>query len=367
MPEETPSPAPQRLLSLDALRGFDMFWILGFGGVLEALAQRYLPGTWAGNLILTQLDHVEWEGFHFEDLIFPLFLFIAGVSMTLALPKRLQRDGMGATVRHLVARALIIFVIGVIYSGGLSEGFDKIRWLGVLQRIGVASAIAGMLSLVLQVRGLIITTIGILVGYFLMLKFIPVPGFGAGDFAEGHNFADYIDKLWLPGRPYKGLDHDPEGILSTLPAIATGLLGVLAGKALNSSLSTRKKVLELIVVGAAVMTLGWLWEPFFPVVKKVWSSSFVLVAAGWSSILLGVFYGIVDGLQWKRWAAPCVWVGANPIFLYLVSGMGFFHDIAVRLVGHPGSAWVWIGSVANFMLMLLTARWLYKRGIYIRI
>ena len=365
---ETPStPAPQRLVSLDALRGFDMCWIVGLGGVVESLAERYFPATVPGQLIKTQFEHVEWEGFHFEDLIFPLFLFIAGVSMTLALPKRLERDGMAKTVLHLIARALIIFVVGVIYSGGFSDGRDNVRWLGVLQRIGTASAIAGMLSLVLQTRGLIVATIGLLVGYFLLLKYIPVPGFGPGDFAEGHNFADYIDKLWLPGRPYKGLDHDPEGILSTLPAIATALLGILAGKGIQTSASTTKKVIELILIGAALLSLGWICEPFFPVIKKVWSSTFVLVAGGWSAIILGVFYGIIEGLGWKRWATPFIWVGANPIFLYLASGLGFFHKISGSIIGHQHQDWSWLGSATTFLLMLLTARWLYKQRVFIRI
>ena len=377
MPEAAPSPAPQRLLSLDALRGFDMFWILGFGGLLESLAQRYFPEAPMGKLILTQLDHVEWEGFHFEDLIFPLFLFIAGVSMALALPKRVARDGKCRTVGHLILRALVIFIVGVIYSGGLSHGkpqdswmdvLHQVRWLGVLQRIGVASAAAGMLSLFLRSRGLLIAAATLLIGYFLMLKFIPVPGFGAGDFAEGHNLADYLDKLWLPGRPYKGLDHDPEGILSTLPAIATALLGMVAGRGLSSPASLGRKVGELLLVGAAMVALGWLWAPWFPVIKKIWTSSFVLVAGGWSAILLGLFYWVIDGIKTRQpIVRPFVWVGANPIFLYLVSGLEFFREIAHRIVGHPQGEWAWVVSLTTFLLMLLTARWLYKNRVYIRI
>ncbi|MDB6118726.1 MAG: hypothetical protein JWO08_2507 [Verrucomicrobiaceae bacterium] len=367
MSEASSSLSPQRLVSLDALRGFDMCWILGLGGVVENLSSRFIPGTKLADLIKTQFDHVEWEGFHFEDLIFPLFMFIAGVSMAIALPKRLERDGKAKTVRHLIARAVIIFVVGVIHSGGLSEGWDHIRWLGVLQRIGVASAVAGLLSLVLHPRGLILTTIGLLVGYYLLLTQTNVPGFGKGDFEEGHNLTDYFDKLYLPGRAYLGLDHDPEGFLSTLPAIATALLGVLGGKGLQCSASLSKKVLGLILVGAALTALGWLWEPYFPVIKKIWSSSFVLVAGGWSAIFLGVFYGIIDGLNWKGWATPFVWVGANPIFLYLASGMGFFHRITTNLVGHPGAGWAWVVSLVTFLLMLLTARWLYKQRVFIRI
>jgi predicted acyltransferase len=370
MPEQPPSPTPQRLVSLDALRGFDMCMILGLagdGGVIQRLSQRFFPNTWLGRTIETQFEHVEWEGFHFEDLIFPLFLFLAGVAMTIALPKRLERDGRAKTFLHLAARALIIFLVGVIYSGGLSEGLDKVRWLGVLQRIGVASAVAGALSLVLQTRGLIVATVSLLAGYFLMLKFIPVPGFGAGDFTEGHNLADYIDKLWLPGRAYLGLDHDPEGFLSTLPAIATALLGILAGKGLQCQASPSKKVLEFIVVGAALVSLGWLWEPYFPVIKKIWTSSFVLVAGGWSAILLGVFYGLIEGLNWKRLAIPFVWVGANPIFLYLVHGMGGFRRVTMAITGHPAKDWLWIVAVVEFALVLLAARWLYKQRVFIRI
>ncbi|MDB6139694.1 MAG: hypothetical protein JWO94_2766 [Verrucomicrobiaceae bacterium] len=393
MAEALSSPAPQRLVSLDALRGFDMCWILGLGGVVENLSARFIPGTPVAEVIKTQFDHVEWEGFHFEDLIFPLFLFIAGVSMAIALPKRLARNGKAKTLGHLAARAAIICVVGVIYSGGLSEGWDHVRWLGVLQRIGIASAVAGALFLVLQTRGLVAATVAILAGYYLLLTQIDVPGFGKGDFAEGHNLTDYLDKLYLPGRAYLGLDHDPEGFLSTLPAIATALLGVLAGKGLQCSASVSKKVVELILIGAALIALGWLWEPYFPVIKKIWSSSFVLVAGGWSAIFLGVFYGIIDGLAGTRWAtpplkvdsnasvqgalhpggfakrlaSPFVWVGANPIFLYLASGLGFFHQITTNIVGQPGAGWSWVVSLVNFLLMLLTARWLYKQRVFIRI
>lgn len=366
MASDSPSSSAQRLVSLDALRGFDMCWILGLGGVFEALAKQFIPGTALAQLIDTQFKHVNWEGFHFEDLIFPLFLFIAGVSMPLALPKRVARDGRIGAMKHLIIRALIIFVLGVIYSGGMSKGFDNIRWMGVLQRIGIASAVAGMLSLVLQTRGLVVATISLLISYWLMLKFIPVPGLGAGDFTEGHNLTNYLDKIWLPGRKYNG-DHDPEGILSTIPAIATALLGVLAGRWIISPATVGRKALMLIMAGVVLLCIGWAWSPFFPVVKKLWSSSFVLVAGGWSAILLGVFYYVIDGLNWKRWTTPFVWVGANPIALYLASGLGFFKALSDRLAGHPEGAWSCLVPVASFAVMLLTAGWLYRRGIYIRI
>lgn len=355
-----------RLVSLDALRGFDMCWILGMGGVLQGVLNRFVPGSGFTTMVSTQLDHVAWEGFRFYDLIFPLFLFIAGVSMAIALPRRLQKEGHASAVKHLLARALILVLIGVLFSGGLRDGWEKIRWLGVLQRIGIASAAAGMISLWLGWRGLVATVIGLLAGYHALLAFVPVPGFGAGDYAEGHNLTNYLDSIWLPGRKYDG-DHDPEGLLSTLPAIATALIGILAGKWLAGSTTASRRVLGLIGAGVVMIALGWVWHPFFPVIKKIWSSSFVLVAGGWSAVLLGVFYGIVDVRGWKGWTTPFVWVGANPITLYVCAGLGFFRTVTERLVGHPGKEWAWVVSCVSFSLLLVVARWLYKRGIFIKV
>jgi predicted acyltransferase len=356
----------QRLVSLDALRGFDMCWILGMGGVVAALLKQFASESVITGVVTTQLEHAAWDGFRFYDLIFPLFLFIAGVSMAIALPRRLEREGHAGAVRHLIGRALILVALGVFFSGGLKDGWEKIRWLGVLQRIGIASAVAGMFSLWLGWRGLLITVITLLGGYCLLLGLVPVPGIGAGDFAEGRNLTNYLDSIWLPGRKYDG-DHDPEGLLSTLPAIATALLGLLAGKWITSGAAASRKVLGLIGAGVVMIALGWCWHPFFPIIKKIWSSSFVLVAGGWSVVLLGVFYWIVDVRGWQRWTTPFVWVGANPITLYVCSGLGFFRTISERLVGHPGKEWAWVSACVTFALMLTVARWLWKRGIFIKV
>lgn len=356
----------QRLLSLDALRGFDMCWILGLGSAVIAVLKHFLPGSKITEVIVDQLEHVDWAGFHFEDLIFPLFLFISGVSMSIAVPKRVARDGKAATVRHLLARAAIIFFLGVIFSGGFANGIDKVRWLGVIQRIGVASAIAGILSMWFGVRGLLTWTVTLLLGYWALLALVPVPGVGTGVFDEGKNLTNYLDSIWLPGRKYDG-DHDPEGMLSTLPAIATALLGLLAGLWLKKDHAVTRKAVGLIVGGAVLLALGWAWHPFFPVVKKLWSSSFVLVAGGWSAILLGVFFWIVDGIGWRSWCTPFVWVGANPISLYLASGMGAFRAVNERFVGGLPKDMKWIAAITAFALMLMTARWLYRRGILLRV
>jgi predicted acyltransferase len=360
------TPSPQRLVSLDALRGFDMCCILGLTAAVEAVLGRFLPASPLTAVLKDQFAHVPWAGLHFEDLIFPLFLFISGAAMAFSVPKRLEREGRAGVIRHLLVRALVIFALGVIYSGGLSRGWDQIRWLGVIQRIGIASAVAGLLSLWLDARGLLIATAVLLVGYWLLMAFVPVPGFGAGDFTEGHNLANYLDSIWLPGRKYDG-DHDPEGILSTLPAIGTALLGLVAGTWLCRDMEPRRKVAGLLLAGIVLVAAGWAWHPFFPVVKKLWSSSFVLVTAGWSAVLLAAFFWIIDVRGFRRWCEPFVWVGANPITLYLAAGMGAFRTVNQRLVGPLPADWAWVGSLTTFALMLLTARWLYRRGIFLRV
>lgn len=343
-----------------------MCWILGLAAVLTKMLERAFPEYKMAADIAEQFEHVTWDGFRFYDLIFPLFLFLSGVSLAIAVPRRVGRAGRGAAARHLLARALIIFVLGVIFSGGLKDGWDHIRWLGVLQRIGIASAVAGLLSLWLGTRGLSIAAAVLLIGYYLLLRFVPVPGVGAANFAEGMNLTNYLDSIWLPGRKYNG-DHDPEGILSTLPAIATALLGLLAGRWITCAASPTRKVVGLIIAGTVMLALGWAWHPFFPVIKKIWSSSFVLVAAGCSALLLGVFYALVDVHGWRRGLAPFMWVGANPIALYLCSGFGFFRTISERLIIKPAPPFDWLPSAMTFAVMLATAWWLHRRKIFLRV
>jgi predicted acyltransferase len=193
-----------------------------------------------------------------------------------------------------------------------------------------------------------------------------VPNIGAGNFAEGMNLTNHLDSIWLPGRKYDG-DHDPEGILSTIPAIATALLGLLAGKWLTIPASPWRKVSLLAAAGLLMLALGWAWHPYVPVIKKLWTSSFVLVAAGWSTLLLALFYTLIDVLGWRRGLAPFLWVGANPIALYLCSGFGFFQIISERLATAPPPPYDWLPSAITFALMLATAQYLHRRQIFLKV
>jgi predicted acyltransferase len=376
-PHESPSTvvhAPSsRLVSLDALRGFDMLWITG-GGLLGAALRAFGSDSNAAPLAL-QLQHVKWEGFHFEDLIFPMFVFIAGVSLVFSLPKMVVKDGFGGAVRRIFSRTVILFALGIFVSGGFSRGFDDVRWLGVLQRIALAYCGASLLSLWLKPRGLIAATLVLLGGYWALLTFVPVPMFGAGDFNEGHNLTNYLDRMYLPGRRYD-VDHDPEGLLSTLPAIASCLIGVLAGLWLKGEAKPGRKALVLAICGAVFVGLGWAWSPWFPVIKKLWTSSFVLVAAGWSAMLLAVFYWIIEIRGWRRWAEPFVWIGLNPIIIYVGGNMIEWPKIAARFTGgdlqkwlnfsaHPGAGDLLTAFVAMGFSFLL-AWFLHRRKLYLR-
>ena len=368
--QSSPASSP-RLQSLDALRGFDMFWIIGadaIGGALHGF-QGGAPGRW----LAWQLDHVAWAGFHAYDLIFPLFVFMAGVAVPLSLDKMLANGGRRAALSRVARRTALLFVLGLFYYGGLAE---PVRLLGVLQRIALCYGAASVLYLYVRPRGLVAVAAGLLVGYWVLLRFVPVPGFGAGDFAEGHNLTNWIDAHYLPLRKWDG-DHDPEGLLSTLPAVASALLGVLASLWLRDAVRRPAvRAWGLIAGGAALVALGWAWGVDFPVIKKLWTSSFVLVAGGWSAVLLGTFYLVIDVWSVRGWAVPFVWVGCNPLAIYLISNVVDFEKLAERFAGGPvatalNAAWPGLGGLVLALLgaalCFALCGWLYRRKIFLRI
>jgi predicted acyltransferase len=364
-----------RLMSLDALRGFDMLWILGGDSIGHALAHAHTAGGLA--LLATQLNHVAWEGFRFYDLIFPLFVFIVGVSLVFSLSKLREQEGAAVAVRRIVRRTLLLYLLGVLYYGGWQNGWDSVRWVGVLQRIALCYGAAGLLFLWCRPRTLLLWCAMLLLGYWALMCFVPVPEVGAGNFSEGKNLANWIDAQYLPGRKWDG-NHDPEGLLSTLPAIATCLLGVFAGLLLRDSRwSPQEKTGWLLVAGVAGVGLGFLWGLQFPVIKKIWTSSYVLVAGGFSAMLLASFYWLIDVRQWRRWAQPFVWIGLNPITIYLLGNVIAFDDIAARVLGGPVAEFVntsvaegWgevIISAGGILLAVGVCWFLHRRRLYLRL
>jgi len=373
-PAEPLAPRPPRLLSLDALRGFDMLWIVGGDAVGIALGR--LVGGGPGRVLVEELDHAAWAGFHFYDLIFPTFVFMAGAAIPFSLDRMVATAGRPQAIARILRRVLCLVLLGILYYGGLSTPLAGIRLLGVLQRIGLCYGAAALLYLYLRPRGLAVTAAALLVGYWALLRFVPVPDFGAGDFAEGHNLTNWIDSRYLPLRKWDG-DHDPEGLLSTLPAVASCLLGVFAGLWLRApGPSGPRRGWLLVAGGVALVLLGSAWGLEFPVIKKIWTSSFVLVAGGWSAVLLGTFYLVIDVAQARAWAWPFVWVGCNPLALYLATNVIDFGRLAERLVGggvaqhldalHPGLGDLGLAVVLVALCFALCG-FLYRRKIFLRL
>jgi len=367
-------PASPRLLALDALRGFDMLWIVGADALGGAFA--HLKGGWPARVAAEQLDHVPWAGLHCYDLIFPLFVFLVGVAIPFSLDKLTAAGSRREALRRIVRRTALLYLLGLFYYGGLAAGFDHLRLLGVLQRIALCYGAASLLYLYVQPRGLVAVTATLLVGYWALLTFVPVPGFGPGDYAEGHNLANWIDAHWLPLRKWDG-DHDPEGILSTLPAIATCLLGVFAGRCLRDPMrGERSRVAVLALTAVALLVAGYAWGLQFPLIKKIWTSSFVLVAGGWSMLLLAGFYLVCDHWKVRGWAQPFAWVGANALTIYLVSNVVDFGRLSERFAGGTVAQWLdalWPGcgglvlALVSIVLCFWLCRFLYQRRIFLRL
>jgi len=418
------SPIPsRRLLSLDALRGFDMFWILGADGIAYALhGMSQNPVT---NFFNYELDHAVWDGFHFYDLIFPMFVFMVGVSLVFSLGKIIETHGRGEAVKRIVRRSILLFLFGIFYNGGLSHAWPGVRIMGVLQRIAMAYFFCGLMFCWLKPRAMVAVCVALLLGYWALLAWVPIRDiqldkpslakvaeqtgdvadtaifkkggrsvraetyaaaqklfyatktYTTGKYLPGLNLTNHIDFEYLRGSKYDGF-YDPEGFLSTMTGIATCLLGVFTGLLMrNTELSDRQKLVRLVAFGVAGVVIGWTWNIEFPVIKKIWTSSYVLVAGGYSTLLLAAFYWIIDVLKFQKWCQPFVWIGMNPITLYLISSLGTFDDVAQHLCGGSvekffndhvadGSGDL-VTTMMSLFLAFCLARFLYKRKIFLRV
>jgi predicted acyltransferase len=353
-------------MSLDALRGFDMFWIVGGDYLVRSLPK--IQDSASTRALAGQMEHCEWAGFHFYDLIFPLFVFIVGISIPFSVPGMIARAGRARAIKRIVIRSVILFLLGVLYMGGVAQGFKNVYFAGVLHRIAVAYFFAALLFCFLQSRNLVAVCAGLLVGYWALMTFIPVPGVGHPDLSvPGKNLAHYIDDLYLPGRKFEGT------ILSTMAAVANCLLGVFAGLLLRrDNLSPDQKFLYLFTGGLCGLSLGIGWAQFFPVIKLLWTSSYVLISCGIGALLMAGFYYVIEMRNAQRWAQPFVWLGMNAITIYLAASILKFHPLAARFVG--GDIARLCGRFDEFVLALATLAlvfwfvyFLYRRKIFLRL
>jgi len=404
LPSEVPAgvlpcvvaPASARLVSLDALRGFDMLWIMGLDEVLRSLVAA--SGNASLGWIPQQLEHLEWEGFHFYDLIFPLFLFLIGVAIPYSLGKRLARgDSRARIYGHILARVAILVVLGMMVNGNLLT-YDPSQFelsYSVLQMLALGYLVAAVLFLNLPLRGQVIATALMLVGYWALLAFVPGPGHEMGKFQSGCNLGDWVtDYLVGPWR-WQGQEVQVGWILGILGHASTAMLGVFAGELLRSSQPDVRKIQWLVGLGigcllAGVFWCGWVaqawryvtlfgvnwadWPVWFPIIKRRWTSTYVLYAGGWSYLLLALFYLMIDVWKLRGWALVFVVIGSNSIFAYICWQLG---HRALRQAGevfvgglkpYVGPAWyeaiAWAGASAALWLLLW---WLYRNRTFIRV
>ncbi|HVP90343.1 MAG TPA: DUF5009 domain-containing protein [Terriglobales bacterium] len=318
-----------RVASLDALRGFDMFWIIGGDAVC-----RTLPGIkdvpWT-RFLARQVEHNAWAGFTFYDLIFPLFLFIIGAVMPFSLLKRAESgESRKRLVLHVLKRSAVLVLLGLLAGGLLKLDFANMRWTGVLQRIGVCYLLVSLLVLSTKKRTQAGVFVAVLLVYWAALALVPVPGHGAGNMTPEGSLHSYIDQKVLPGRisaEYYG-PGDSLGVLSTPTAACSLLLGVFAGYWLRSGRGGRRKALGLAAAGLACLAVGGLWSLAFPIIKHIWTSTYVLWAGGWCLLLLALFYWVIDVRGRSKWAFFFVVIGVNAILVYFGQEVVGFDSIS---------------------------------------
>lgn len=357
----------QRLTSLDAFRGATI--------ALMVLVNN--PGD--GSHTYAPLQHAEWHGWTLTDTVFPSFAWIIGVAITLALQRRLEAGTPRSRLFAQIARrSAIIFALGLFVYAFPDFDFSTMRILGVLQRLAICYFVTSVLFLTTSIRGQITVLAALLAAYWLIMAFAPVPGVGAGYLDVERNFAHYVDRLILGAHNYSGTKTwDPEGIVSTLPAIGTTILGLLAGHILRLKRGLAERTTWLYLTGSILITAGLILNQWLPINKKLWTSSFTLFMAGLDYIAFAGLLWVVDGLGWKRWAKPFVILGMNAIAVYMASEivvqllemLGWRHAI-YRSVFAPLASDVnasLLFALAYTSLMFVIAWVMYRRGWFLRV
>jgi predicted acyltransferase len=353
-----------RLVALDALRGATialMVMVNNAGG-----PQSYGP-----------LKHSSWNGWTLTDTVFPAFLWMVGVSITLSLGKRLAAGvPRSQLLGPIFRRAAVLFVFGLAIYAFPEFHLSSFRILGVLQRIAICYLIASLIYLYTGIRGQLIWIVSLLAAYWLIMTLVPVPGYGAGRLDLDGNLAHYVDRMVLGHHNYAGNTWDPEGIVSTLPAIATALLGIMAGHIVRLKRALSERVTWLFLTGNILIAVGLVCDIWLPINKKLWTDSFTIFMAGLESVLLAAFLWIIDHLGYQRFVKPLLILGMNAITVYLISEFGAeildmtsLHDRIYKLfltMASPMNASL-LYSVAFMLTMYLIGYLMYRRGWFLRI
>jgi predicted acyltransferase len=364
----------KRLVSLDAFRGITIAGMILVNN----------PGSWSH--VYPPLLHAEWHGWTPTDLIFPFFLFIVGVAITLSFQKHLEAQDKKQLYIKIIRRTFILFGLGLLLSAFPFFDLTKIRIPGVLQRIAVVYFFTAIITLNTRLKTQILITGGLLLFYWAIMKLIPVPGHGAGNLSIEGNLAAYVDNALFHGHMWKKT-WDPEGLLSTIPAVATALTGVLTGQLLQSGKDRMEIAGWMFVVGWMAIIAGLFWHIIFPINKALWTSSYVIFTSGAALQFLGFCYWLIDIKDWKAWAKPAVIYGTNAITVFVLSGLVAKIMIFTKVMGPQGQeisvkSWVYqnifaswaspvnaslIFAVVNILFWLFMMWLLYRKQIFIKI
>jgi predicted acyltransferase len=359
----------KRLMSLDALRGFDMFWIIGGATIITAL-HNAVPNSVTA-FLKVQLEHVAWEGFRFEDIIMPLFLFISGTTMPFSFNKHLASgQSKRYLYMHIAKRVIILWILGLMIQGNLLQ-YDLSQlhvYSNTLQAIAAGYLFSSIILLQLNIRWQFIITGGLLLLFWALMAWVPVPGYGAGVLTEDGNLAIYIDRLVL-GRFDDGLNYT--WVLSSMTFTTTVMLGVLAGHLLRSEKTQKEKTIILFVAGIGLLVAGMIWGIWFPIIKRIWTSSFVLYSGGWCYLLQGIFYLVIDVWEFKKWAFGFVVIGMNAIAVYVSAHMFYFGFISNIFVGsledRLGVYYGLVHAILTFAIVWLILYWMYRKKTFIKV
>lgn len=369
-PELAADGKTERLWSLDALRGFDMLFISGLGGIVYELAILIFGGSDAW--LAQQMKHVAWEGFHHHDTIFPLFIFLAGVSYPFSCAAARARGlGNRELVWKAVRRMVMLVLLGLVYQNILQFDFAHQRWASVLARIGMAWFGAAMIYLFVKGVGRrIAITLALLVGYWAVCFFLVAPDApaGAGSFSPEGCFAGYVDRLLLGSQRF-----DPEGVLSVFPSVALAMCGIFAGELVRrTDVSGGRKAALLAGLGALCLAMTFAWMPWCPVIKKIWTPTFITAAAAYSFFCFALFYWIVDVLRFRRWTFFFRVVGMNALTVYLFNRIvpvpkiaGFFFGGVISLF--PAAYAGLMTNVSILAVAWLFLYFLYRKGVFLKV
>jgi predicted acyltransferase len=362
-------PLSNRLVSIDALRGLTMFFIIGGEKIFTSLYQVW-PNSFTG-IIAKNMEHAGWNGFYFYDQIFPLFLFLVGLLIPTVISRSIEKGKSNKEIFiHVIKRTLVLLFLGFTSYGLLKCDWPNMRWSSVLGRIGICYFFASILVLKTSWRVQACVALAILIAYWAALKFIPVPGYGAGIMTPEGCITTWIDQKIIPGKLGLGL-YDRQGVLSTFTALSTTLIGVLAGHWLHTKRSDNQKLLGFLVAGIVFLAAGWIWGQYFFLSRNVWTSSFVLYSSGWSLLSMALFYWIIDVKGYKKWTFFLVVIGMNAITIYWL-GLGFVDfkytadALFLGVSRYFGILQPFIMAICFIMIKWLLLLFLYKKKIFLK-